>query len=428
MFMNSTVFVLGAGASWHYGYPTGEGLIESVISMASRLSTYCTSRLDSGQLIQIIPNYIEQKIDPNYDAERPPVRSALDTSSRSGWEKARNECELLIHRLKSVRPILIDHFLAWNENLRPIGKLMIAAAILECEAIWLEERANQNRRLMLTTAPVRPSADELSRTDITKYHDDWYRFIIHKLVYGCTASSDILKNNVHFVTFNYDASLEYCLFEALRLIGLLKQPDLEKFLREDRIVHIYGSVHPQIPRETDIVDLDAAQKLGEPFARHLNHEREFLPRKVFLDQCLDAAKNLRTIDPHDKEEDQKSLAQARQWIADARVVYILGYGFDQNNNRRIGLDPFLGNTSKPSGKVVMFTNYGNINNINKTSSKLCYGSYDVFLGDRFVNGNPHGGNYAEKSVRTVYEAFEKDFYALETEQLVTPSEEPEATD
>jgi hypothetical protein len=63
----------------------------------------------------------------------------------------------------------------------------------------------------------------------------------------------------------------------------------------------------------------------------------------------------------------------------------------------------------------MFTNFGNINTINKTASILCYGSYDVFLGDRFVNGNPVGGNYAEKSVRTVYEALEKDFYALEAE-------------
>jgi hypothetical protein len=27
---NSTVFILGAGASWHYGYPTGETLVEKV--------------------------------------------------------------------------------------------------------------------------------------------------------------------------------------------------------------------------------------------------------------------------------------------------------------------------------------------------------------------------------------------------------------
>jgi hypothetical protein len=63
MFTNSTVFVLGAGASWHYGYPTGEGLIDSIISMADRFSSYCEHRLQSGQTVQIIPKYVERRID-----------------------------------------------------------------------------------------------------------------------------------------------------------------------------------------------------------------------------------------------------------------------------------------------------------------------------------------------------------------------------
>jgi hypothetical protein len=94
-----------------------------------------------------------------------------------------------------VNGVIIDHFLAWNDTLRPIGKLMIAAAILECEAMWLRVRKNQNRRHSGSVAPV-------------EYHDDWYRFIIHKLVYGCVSSADLLENNVRFITFNYDTSLE----------------------------------------------------------------------------------------------------------------------------------------------------------------------------------------------------------------------------
>jgi hypothetical protein len=34
MFRNKTVFLLGAGASWHYGYPTGEELVRKVIERA----------------------------------------------------------------------------------------------------------------------------------------------------------------------------------------------------------------------------------------------------------------------------------------------------------------------------------------------------------------------------------------------------------
>jgi hypothetical protein len=41
MFINKTVFILGAGASWHYGYPTGEELVEQVREKARVFHGYC---------------------------------------------------------------------------------------------------------------------------------------------------------------------------------------------------------------------------------------------------------------------------------------------------------------------------------------------------------------------------------------------------
>jgi hypothetical protein len=411
MFVNSTVFVLGAGASWHYGYPTGEGLVESVISMADRFSSYCKHRLQSGQTVQIVPKYVEQRI----------VVSKGVHEAKTGWQSVQKECELLCDRLKAVRPLLIDNFLAWNESLRPIGKLMIAAVILECEAIWLRERANQNHRVTTPNAPI---------ANRQIYRDDWYRFIVHKLVYGCRESTELLKNDVHFITFNYDTSLEYHLNKALTSIDLLRSADVEQFLGYNRIIHVYGSVHrPDIqgpgllwlpPVDEHAIDLNAAESLGRPFASPLNHADEFSPRKTFLDLCLGASANLRTIDPHDKEEDQESLTRAREWIADAGLVYILGYGFDRNNNRRVGIEPLLSNSPKHSGKSVMFTNFRDINTINKSASHLFYGDYESFTGERqSIHGDPLTGNYVEKSVRTIYEALEKDFYALEGELIAT---------
>jgi hypothetical protein len=183
-------------------------------------------------------------------------------------------------RLQTVYPLLIDHFLAWNESLRPIGKLLIAAVILECEA----------------KRSVRDGG--------------WYRFLVHKLVYGCSESADILRNNVRFITFNYDASLENYLFAALTSLDILNQ----------------------------------------------NH---------------------------------------------AQVVYILGYGFDTQNNRRIGLDPIL----RTSNKAVMFTNFGHIPAINKKASKLFFGNHDEFLSKDTVGGLKD--RYFEKSGRNVYEVLRK---------------------
>jgi hypothetical protein len=34
MFINETAFFIGAGASWHYGYPTGEKLVRLVAEQA----------------------------------------------------------------------------------------------------------------------------------------------------------------------------------------------------------------------------------------------------------------------------------------------------------------------------------------------------------------------------------------------------------
>jgi hypothetical protein len=405
MFTNKTVFVLGAGASWHYGYPTGEGLTDSVISMAARLSGYCEQRLRAGQIIQFLPEYVTQRIDDGPGGQ----------GAGAAWQKVRDECQRLIERLSAVRPLVIDYFLAWNESLRPIGKLMIAAAILECEAVWLRERGNQNRRLVLANAPTRPTRDDLQKVDITKYKDDWYRFVVHKLVYGCGKSADLCRNDVHFITFNYDASLEYHLFRALTSIDLLRAADVESFLRDHRIVHIYGSVHPSIPKDADAIDLEIAQKLGNSFAGPLNYEVEFGSRKVFLDRCLTAAENLRTIDPDDKENDQASLELARAWIDESTVVYILGYGFDPNNNRRIGLDPSF-RWGKETDRSVMFTNFGDINTINKKASKLFFGSHERFF-EFSIHGDPKKGNYVEKSVRTVYDALEMDFDALESELI-----------
>ena len=47
MFKAKTVVVLGAGASWHYGYPTGEELVKQVIRKATTARQYFTIYLSN---------------------------------------------------------------------------------------------------------------------------------------------------------------------------------------------------------------------------------------------------------------------------------------------------------------------------------------------------------------------------------------------
>jgi hypothetical protein len=61
----------------------------------------------------------------------------------------------------------------------------------------------------------------------------------------------------------------------------------------------------------------------------------------------------------------------------------------------------------------MFTNFGDLNTINKKASKLFFGDL-VHFSNLALHGNPTG-SYFEKSIRNVYDVFEKDFGALEGE-------------
>ena len=139
---------------------------------------------------------------------------------------------------------------------------------------------------------------------------DWYRFLVHRLVVGCKKSSDIFENSVTFVTFNYDMSLEYYLFQALSFNDIFNEADVETFLRE-RIVHVYGSIRSTIPRKADFFDDDysISQMLGNSFQEPLTINVEFGSRKTFFDKCLLASESLRLIDPHEKEFEGNPIAK-----------------------------------------------------------------------------------------------------------------------
>jgi hypothetical protein len=53
MFTNKTVFILGAGASWHYGYPTGEELVKQVIKRCELAENSSTARCKTSINIEL---------------------------------------------------------------------------------------------------------------------------------------------------------------------------------------------------------------------------------------------------------------------------------------------------------------------------------------------------------------------------------------
>src|SRR6516164_9434904 len=159
MFINSTVFILGAGASWHYGYPTGEDLVKKVIQKARIAGNYFKISAER-------PNVQR----PEYITRDPPKNLGPSTSEiKAQWTKAHGECENLISRLTQVDPVVIDYFLNQNPTLRPIGRLLIAWVILECER--LSQAGNINRRELLENSPDLETKQHARITDISKFKD-----------------------------------------------------------------------------------------------------------------------------------------------------------------------------------------------------------------------------------------------------------------
>jgi hypothetical protein len=359
---NSAVFILGAGASWHYGYPTGENLVKKVIEkaeIAARFFEYGLSVMHSDR-----PDYIR------------------DGDIEASWKKAHAECVKLKAGLEQVNPLVIDYYLGWNPDLQNIGRLLIAWVILECE-YHSNYGTNINRK-----------GDDL------KTPDDWCRFIIHQLAINCKESKDLLLNKVSFVTFNYDVSLETKLRNGLNHIQMFNEKDVTTFLGGTRVIHIYGKIRDDIATAAQVdwgVQDQPTMLDGRTGDYHMK-------MRALLDVAHAASKGLRVIDPHDKGTDEIEIKMAQSAIANVKRIFILGYGFDENNSDRLNLRETLRHDVRLADKRIAFTNWQDINQVNKRASKLFYGSRQYF-----PPGGPAIQDHYEKSIRNTYDALAMDF-------------------
>ena len=231
---NHTVFILGAGASWHYGYPTVADLVRKVIDKAKIIRSFCDQVVRSPADSAIVhwPRYLL-----GFNSTAP---SGLDEIKRV-WHDGHEEADTFISRLSSVDPLVIDYFLGINPPLQRMGKLLITWVLLECEARYRSENGNINRRDDLSRSPEEADRQRAKGLTLSFYDDNWYRFLVHKLITNCSDSASLLSNKVNFITFNYDVSLEHHLFKALSSISMFNETDIKHFLT-GRFIHIYGKI------------------------------------------------------------------------------------------------------------------------------------------------------------------------------------------
>ena len=129
--------------------------------------------------------------------------------------------------------------------------------------------------------------------------------------------------------------------------------------------------------------------------------------KRSLDVIQDVSTGLSVIDPHNKAENEDDIVRARSLIRDAEVIYFLGFGFDQNDCRRLGLDRYVQRT-RPNPEAVLFTNFRDSGRANKDAAKASFGVPLVWIFEM-----PEVPCRFDKSTRDVYDTFVLDFDAPE---------------
>lgn len=270
MIKEKTLFVLGAGASRPYVYPTGKELRHQIISRF--VGRYSASVL-RGEKSHIVK----------------------ETSSR----KVKHFCETF---LKSSNKS-IDLFLSRNPSFAGYGILAILIMILDAE---LRSKF---------------------REDMDDVNQDWYSYLFDRMTADFIQEGQyhIAENNISFITFNYDRSLEHFIHESLgNSFTSVNTTEIINEVKKIRIVHIYGKV----------ADLKW-QNHGEGIPYRTKPNQIWIP---------DLSKNIKVI--YDETSDP-TIDEARQLLMNADRIFFLGFGYAEENMKLLNFPGVV----KPGQKV-----------------------------------------------------------------------------
>lgn len=194
-----TLFILGAGSSNPYGYPTGKELREEIVT----------------NFYKNLENLLQGETSIKKHEKTRHLREAgvfIDVFDKSSIES-------------------IDKFLSLNPFFSYYGKIAITLSILQ------KEKSSTFREAM------GPSSN----------NQDWYKLLFNRMISAFTDSNDFIKfreNKIAFITFNYDRSLEHFIYESFIHTFWEKRNEFERDLNKEKfktfmpfpIIHVYGQV------------------------------------------------------------------------------------------------------------------------------------------------------------------------------------------
>jgi hypothetical protein len=273
MIEKRTVFILGAGASCPYGFPTARGLRGKIIREFMRVYEHLLNEREKLDIPGINDGY------PSLSEAKRFV-TCFDVSSTES----------------------IDLFLSRHSQFEKIGKIAIALTILDAE------HSSQFRERVKT-------------------NEDWYFLLFNRLtreLAGKDGCQEFGKNSVAFVTFNYDRSLEYFLFNSL--LHAFEGADslkIEEQILRVPIIHVYGQI--------------------APVKLHDSNEQRLLKYGRDIDRfaAVNFLNNIDYLYVVREERTNPELEKAHEQIAKAERIFFLGFGYAEENLEALGLPDTL---------------------------------------------------------------------------------------
>ncbi len=198
MIKNNTLFILGAGAHMPYGFPSGQQLVSDLLYGFTDV------------------NYSGQKFGINYSIEKKFIKESI------------------------FDPMTLRYF---RENLRNSGRVSIDKFLRDQSNGWDELG---KRLVSFIIALYESFCNPLEGSKLEGFSESFYHYLFDKM--DTSNGESFLENNVRFITFNYDRSLEYFLSLSTQTNYSI---DIAEYINSN-IIHVHGKIG-QLDRKIDLV-------------------------------------------------------------------------------------------------------------------------------------------------------------------------------
>ncbi|MCB4792753.1 MAG: hypothetical protein LHV68_12835 [Elusimicrobia bacterium] len=292
MIEKKTIFVLGAGASMPYGYPSGAELLDALVDK---------------NIINVYP--ILDLGDVNINVFRKTLRYAYPSS--------------------------IDYFLMQNKDNQSFIKYGKAAII---RYFLKKEYRDAGTKI--------GGIEELSlprNKDNKDENKKWYGYFFNNIL-AMKSFKDLFKNNVTIVTFNYDRSFECFTYNHLKNTYGASDFDIYLFFKHINYSHVYGCIAPifYVGNEP-YYDFSGDFKEEDDLRFIFNNDTHAWQYGKVSDDTLKNYSSeadrllLNRIKVIGEERDSKTPVLSEEILTDAQYLCFLGFAYDETNMDRLNL-------------------------------------------------------------------------------------------